>query len=1113
MSSYPPPSNNGSIYNNNAFIGREETSGGTKLVLDLSNYVRSDAGTFSSDLETERNLIIGNETQTMAYTNARNASLLQCVDKTTDISYANSQTTIAGDCQISGDLLLTNSIPSEKVSGLTSKLSEIDTNLANINSNDLDLSALQTFQSQQQTKNISLDTEIADLEAKDTSLDADIANINSLIGTHATSIATLNTNHDTQQTLIDDLEFFETTQITKNTALDASVLAIETINTAQDTRLTALETYDAVNDTVITALQTKDDDLDNDISAIETDITALQNADLVLQTNITSNDNDITALTASIGSINSTLASHTSSIGATDTLTASHKSSIAVLDGFKTSQESYNTTNDTLTASHSATITSHSTDIATNTSDIATKEPIISSSNRLNSAYIGDGSVSNLQFQTLAGIATGSSIESRFTTINNTLNSLDIDQTTLENLQAVDLTNFANIGTQITALEDYDTANDTAITNIELDITTLQTNVASNLTSTASNTGRLNVFDTTFAAHTTDIAGNTSSIATNTSDIGTLQSDMTTAQSDILTKEPIISSSNRLGSDLVSTNVDSSSNTLDIILQSLTDINTNQSTTITNINSTITSVQNQIASNDTELLNLQNQDTTHSSEISTLQGQMTTANTNIGTKQDTIDAGNKLSSALVYDTTELDTIDNIIVRIDTDIATKQDIIDTNNKLSIANVDITSSNIQFADYGSSISTKLTALDGQISTLTTLQNGDVANFTAIDDNFTLIEGQISTLQSDIVKVPYLDNVTSDVQNQIDNLISSDLPSVGYDTPTTTTTIANTTQVSTLKFSADASLQTTAFTSAKDTALSTASSDIGTLQSDMTTAQSDISSNTTAIGTKQDVLNNSTNKLPADHLDLSLSNLQYADYGSSINTKMNALDAVNTSQGTLNTSFTNDISTLTSGKQDVINGSNELNPLYIDAGTGSLSTTKMQYLSSITSDLQTQLDAASGGGGLDANNSALTGTTTAQALSMSGLISSFGIAEKFSTSATWNNSAHAIQYDFANGAMVYFNGLGDANPCKLTLSNVPTTQYTTQTFSILIDTSTHKSYCSTIKLNGNNNVGSMVFNGGASNVDVSGATGMVLQQVTFIFLTSTTPWKMISNVTSFA
>ena len=35
-----------------------------------------------------------------------------------------------------------------------------------------------------------------------------------------------------------------------------------------------------------------------------------------------------------------------------------------------------------------------------------------------------------------------------------------------------------------------------------------------------------------------------------------------------------------------------------------------------------------------------------------------------------------------------------------------------------------------DYGSSVDAKFTALDGQISTLTGLQNNDAVNFTAID-----------------------------------------------------------------------------------------------------------------------------------------------------------------------------------------------------------------------------------------------------------------------------------------------------------------------------------------------------------------------------------------------
>ena len=44
---------------------------------------------------------------------------------------------------------------------------------------------------------------------------------------------------------------------------------------------------------------------------------------------------------------------------------------------------------------------------------------------------------------------------------------------------------------------------------------------------------------------------------------------------------------------------------------------------------------------------------------------------------------------------------------------------------------------------------------------------------------------------------------------------------------------------------------------------------------------------IGTKQDILNNTTNKLNFDCVDFTNSNIKYSDYGSSISSKFDSID----------------------------------------------------------------------------------------------------------------------------------------------------------------------------------------------------------------------------------
>jgi hypothetical protein len=78
------------------------------------------------------------------------------------------------------------------------------------------------------------------------------------------------------------------------------------------------------------------------------------------------------------------------------------------------------------------------------------------------------------------------------------------------------------------------------------------------------------------------------------------------------------------------------------------------------------------------------------------------------------------------------------------------------------------------------------------------------------------------------------------------------------------------------------------------------------------------------------------------------------SSINSAITALQAYDTSQTILNTGYASDITTLYSDKQNVLSDSNKLNPAYINAGTGTLSSTKMQYLSSIGGDITNALNS---------------------------------------------------------------------------------------------------------------------------------------------------------------
>lgn len=1104
--SFNPPSNVSHIFNPNNFVGVDDITGNQKIILDLANYVRSDAGVFTSDIQTEKNLIINNETQSVAFTDSKNTDLAIVKDRTTEISYASNQTTIAGDLQVSGNLLINdNNLSIAKINNLQTKLNEIDTNLGNINSNDNDITTLNNFVTSQTAKNALIDISLTDLENELSIHDTSLIDIDNTIMSYNTWLTNLDAMDSVHDTSLNNLINFQESQETYNTNNDSTISSLQSDISNNTNSITQLQSDISSNDLDITNLQTKDIQQDASLNNILTSISNLESQDTILQTNINNNDNDISTLNTSVSAINTTLSSHTTSISNLDTLTGNHTSSINSLNSLTTTHDSSLNSVFATTTTLSGNMASAQADIIQNASDISTKQNTLSSSNRLNATYIADGSVSNAMFQTLGGINTGSTIESRLTTLSNSINNLDIDQTVLENLQNVDLSNFAVIGTDITNLQNKDL-------NIDISLNDLNTIVATAQSSIASNTERLNVKDSeittinnSITSINTDILANTSDIALNTTDIGTNQSDIATLQSEILTKQDIIDVSNNLPSSVVSTNVNDSPSTLNVVLQDLRDVNDTQSTSISNISSSISNLTNSIASNDTEILALQNQDTTHSNAISTINSNISSINTTLSGKQDTIVS---LDSSLINDVSENDTLNNIIVRIDNDIATKQDIIDASNKVAIVNVDLSGSNLVYADYGSSVNSKFASLDGQISTLTTLQNGDVANFTAIDENFTTIDASLNQIVSDISNVHYLDGVNANVQSQIDGLISSNLPSLTYDSGSTTTTIANNCKVTKLIFNNDSSEQVTAFTNALSSSLSTAVSDVSTLQTEMTTAETNIAQNTSDILQKQNLINGS-NKLDPQYIDasggvLSSQKMEYlSTITEDINTKFTNIDSVLSNQATLNTSVSSDISTLQSGKQNTLT-EGSLNPNVLQtSGAGVMDSTKMQYLTSVTSDLQTQLNSKVG-----TNDTTFTGTTTADNIVINGPISTDAIYETVQSSYT-SYSSNVLTYDYSNGAILYFPLSSNTN-FQISLTNVPTVQYNTYTFTLILNTATNVAYANTCKINGTTQT--LVANGGLANVDVTNVTssGLLMQQFTIIWTGSL--YKVITNISEF-
>jgi len=135
-------------------------------------------------------------------------------------------------------------------------------------------------------------------------------------------------------------------------------------------------------------------------------------------------------------------------------------------------------------------------------------------------------------------------------------------------------------------------------------------------------------------------------------------------------------------------------------------------------------------------------------------------------KQNTINSTNLLSSEFIS-INETDTLDNKLTNITSDISTlensislKQPIInDTDNKLPISNVDLTGSSLSFVDITTSLNTQLTNISGDISTL---ESSITLKQNIIDENNKLLIENVDLGESSLSFV----NITSNLQEQLDS-----------------------------------------------------------------------------------------------------------------------------------------------------------------------------------------------------------------------------------------------------------------------------------------------------------------------------------------------------------
>lgn len=357
------------------------------------------------------------------------------------------QATINSSNRLNTNLVADGSISNEQLECLSDLVTD-STIESRLQSQASDISTNST-QIQTNTSDLSTHTgQISDLVSVDEGLQSQIDTNTADLSTHTGQIADLATADEDLQSQIDtkassssvsditdrlvDLTYTDTTTSIANTlstdTLTANSLQVNNSVEIDGTFIISNSNY-TVTDEQFGYLKDLDSDVKTNLSA--------------LQSQIDSNDNDITTLQSTVSNHSTTLGSHTTSL-------TSNATAITNLQTASTSQAS-------TISSHTSTLSSHTSSLASNATAITNlqsadttinglitdltnnKQDVLSSSNRLNSSNIGDGSISNNAFQTLYGIDTSQSIQHQIDQINTTVSSIsgleDLDISAISDLQ------------------------------------------------------------------------------------------------------------------------------------------------------------------------------------------------------------------------------------------------------------------------------------------------------------------------------------------------------------------------------------------------------------------------------------------------------------------------------------------------------------------------------------------------------------------------------------------------------------------------------------------------------------------------------------------------------
>lgn len=816
MSFYPSFRNTGNVFNDNNIISLDDTTGGglTTISLDTSKLVEKENPVIKDTLYIKNpntGVNFQGDLQLSAFNEDLKADLIDNTNDLTSIRYDGSKTILSDDFDLSSCNLLNiqeGHIPQSKITNLETRLEGIDENLSNINNNDTDILNIQTKNQQQDnrmdTSDLTINNHITSYNTYTTQNDLDKTNIN----LNLVSLQDKNTEQDLNlSNHLNNYNTYTTQNDIDKLTINSSITSIENYNVSQDNQISTTNTnlsnhidnynlYVSQNDIDKTNVNLNITSIDNDLNTTNTNLTNhIDNYNIYTSGNDTNLNNINISLTSLINE---------------DTLV---KSRVDDLELYESNQISLNNSNLTR-------LSNLETQQSTNTSNIALKQNIINDITKLNTAYIGNGDVSNSKLSSLNDIRTDITIQSQLdvmkteldlfdgsNVVNNTnristleseiltkedvisdTNKIEISNVNLlqDNLNTLttNITNNDNsistINTNLNALTNADTIHDTQISNLQAQDIVLQNNIdlKQNIISLSNKLNTTKIFDTSLNDSLNNI-------------LDTIDSNINNLN---LNKQNNINSGNLLNSqylDLTTTNLQYVDITAPLKAQ-LTNItsaiNTLQNLTTNDTITTFQDIEDNFDTLETTKLNKSVYDNTIAPEIvninnaiSTLQGlqdgdvvsfnSINTSITNLtNTKHPLIDINNKLNSSLLNRDDNLQfcdvssSIQNKFNSVDNDIATKNDIIDSNNKLSISNVDLETSALSFVDINNSLQTKLNSLDSQITTLSNTDVSQLTTNTNLQNSINSNSNDISNLQN-FQTTQLATNTT--LQNSIDNI----------------------------------------------------------------------------------------------------------------------------------------------------------------------------------------------------------------------------------------------------------------------------------------------------------------------------------------------------------